>query len=253
MAVVVAYKWASNPQDASVGPDGTVDWTRAKPSISEYDPVAIAFGRQVADAAGAELVGVSVGVAAVGAAMAKKSAMSRGLDRGVVVADDEVRGWNATQTSEALAALVGRVEGADLVITGEASIDESAKMTSALLAGYLGWPCFQGVSAATQIDGGWKLTQTVPGGTREIEVSGPVVIAATADAVATKVPGMKDILAAGKKVVDVIPAADLGLTRVDAEVVGREAPAKRARKNQLFTGNGAAAELVAALRADGVL
>ena len=41
MTIVVAYKWAANPQDASVGADGTVDWSRAKAGVSEYDPVAI--------------------------------------------------------------------------------------------------------------------------------------------------------------------------------------------------------------------
>ncbi|MEP7036543.1 MAG: electron transfer flavoprotein beta subunit/FixA family protein, partial [Actinomycetota bacterium] len=30
MKIVVAYKWAPNPQDASVGADGVVDWSRAK-------------------------------------------------------------------------------------------------------------------------------------------------------------------------------------------------------------------------------
>lgn len=253
MAVVVAYKWASNPQDASVGSDGVVDWSRAKPSISEYDPTAIALGRVVANESGAELVGVSVGAAAVGASMAKKSAMSRGLDRGLVVADDAAANWNATQVAQALAALVKRVDGADLVITGEASIDESAKMTSALLAGFLGWPCFQGVAAVSPISGGWKITHAVAGGVREVEIAGPVVVAATSDAFPTSVPGMKDILAAGKKVVEAIPAEELDLTPVDAEVVGRSKPARRARKNQIFTGNEAAAELAAALRADGII
>ena len=55
MKIVVAYKWAPNPQDASVGVDGIVDWSRAKPGISEYDPVAMALGRKVATALGAEL------------------------------------------------------------------------------------------------------------------------------------------------------------------------------------------------------
>ena len=40
MTVVVAYKWAANPQDASVGADGAVDWSRARAALSEYDPIA---------------------------------------------------------------------------------------------------------------------------------------------------------------------------------------------------------------------
>ena len=57
MKIVVAYKWAPNPQDASVGVDGIVDWSRAKPGISEYDPVAIELARRLADATGAGVAG----------------------------------------------------------------------------------------------------------------------------------------------------------------------------------------------------
>ena len=36
MRIVVAYKWACDPQEAAVGADGSVDWSRAKPGISDY-------------------------------------------------------------------------------------------------------------------------------------------------------------------------------------------------------------------------
>ena len=31
MRIVVAYKWACDPEEATVRADGTVDWGRAKP------------------------------------------------------------------------------------------------------------------------------------------------------------------------------------------------------------------------------
>ncbi|MCT3008191.1 electron transfer flavoprotein beta subunit/FixA family protein, partial [Propionibacterium freudenreichii] len=93
MTIVVAYKYAPNPQDAEVRGDGTVDWSRAKSAVSEYDPVAVQLGRELAG--DAEVVGISVGGADVASSMAKKNAMSRGLDRGLVVADDAAADWNA--------------------------------------------------------------------------------------------------------------------------------------------------------------
>ena len=77
MTVVVAYKYAANPQDASVAADGNVNWSRAKSTVSEYDPVAIQLGRDLADASGAELVGVSVGAKDAASSMAKKNALSK--------------------------------------------------------------------------------------------------------------------------------------------------------------------------------
>ena len=253
MTVVVASKYASNPQDASVGADGVVDWSRAKASVSEYDPVAISLGREVASQNDSELVGVSVGSSVVGSSMAKKNAMSKGLDRGVVVADDAVATWNATKIGSALAELVRGIEGADLVITGDASVDAGARTMSGLIAGFLGWPCFQEVCGVEKSENGWLITQVVSGGTRRIDVSGPVVVAATSDAVPVKVASMKEILAAGKKPVDVVEAGSLALSDAQLEVTGCAKPEAKARKNVVFSGENAASELVAALRGDGVL
>ena len=178
MTVVVAYKYAANPQDASVTADGSVNWSRAKSTVSEYDPVAIQLGRDLADANGAELVGVSVGAKDAASSMAKKNALSKGLDRAVVVADGDAPTWNATKVASALAELVKGVDGADILLTGDSSVDEGARMVSALAAGYLGWPCFQGVVSVVKTAEGYEITQNVPGGTRTVAVAGPVVVAA---------------------------------------------------------------------------
>ena len=125
MSIVVAYKYAANPQDTTVDASGVVDWSRAKAAISEYDPVAVQVGRTLADSLGTDVVGISVGGKAVSSSMAKKGALSRGMDRALVVADDATSTWNATTVASALAGLVGKVEGASLVLTGDSSIDES--------------------------------------------------------------------------------------------------------------------------------
>ena len=253
MTVVVAYKYAANPQDASVTADGSVNWSRAKSTVSEYDPVAIQLGRDLADANGAELVGVSVGAKDAASSMAKKNALSKGLDRAVVVADGDAPTWNATKVASALAELVKGVDGADILLTGDSSVDEGARMVSALAAGYLGWPCFQEVVAVEAAGDGWKLTQSTAGGTRTIRVDGPVVAAVATDAAHVKVPGMKDILAAGKKPLEKVAVAGLPTVDTALEVTGRSKPVAKARRNETFTGDDAAAQLVAALRNAGAL
>ena len=251
MSIIVAYKYAANPQDTTVDASGVVDWSRAKAAISEYDPVAVQVGRTLADSLGTDVVGISVGGKAVASSMAKKGALSRGMDRALV--DDATAEWNATTVASALAGLVGKVEGANIVLTGDSSIDESAKMVSSLIAGFLGWPCFQEVVAVEAAGNGWTLTQSTAGGTRTITVDGPVVAAVATDAAAVKVPGMKDILAAGKKPLDEVAVAELSPVEVSLEVTGRAKPVAKARRNETFTGDDAAAQLVAALRNAGAL
>ena len=147
MSILVAYKYAANPQDASVGADGSIDWSRAKKSVSEYDPVAAQVGRDLADALGTELVGISVGSADIASGSAKKNAMSKGFDRGVLLADDATEGWGGLSLAKALAELVKREDNPQLILTGDASIDEGARLVSALLAAHLGIPCFQNVTS----------------------------------------------------------------------------------------------------------
>ena len=253
MSVVVAYKYAANPQDASVGIDGGVDWSRAKPSVSDYDAVAIQVGRDAADAAATELIGVSVGTSAVASSMAKKNALSKGLDRAILTTADDADSWSATKVASAIAGLVRSVGDADLVLTGDASIDDGSKMVSGLVAAALVWPCFQEVISVAKSSGGYEIRQAIAGGVRTISVEGPVVLAVSSDAATPKVPSMKDILAAGKKPAALTPAADLDLVEAPLTVTGHTKPASRARKNHILSGDDTPSQLIAALRADGVI
>ncbi len=253
MSCVVAYKWTSNPQDASVEADGTVDWSRATAALSDYDTVALEVGRQFADAVGTDLVGVSVGTSAVKASLAKKAVASRGPDRLRVVARDEASGWNATETARVLAGLVSGVEDVDIVLTGEASVDEGAALMPALIAGVLGWPCFEDIESVEKTETGLRLRQSAPEGTRTIEVAGPAVVALTTDAALPRVPGMRDILSAGKKPLEEVDLApeEGGASR--ATVIGTSRPQAATRQSEIFDGDDSVDRLVAALHERGAL
>jgi len=258
MKIVVAYKWAPNPQDASVGDDGVVDWSRAKSGISEYDPVAIELARRLAGETGGEVVGLTAGAKGVDASMARKAALSRGFDRAVIVADDSLEGAGTTQLAAVLAAAVRHIGDVDLVITGDSSVDVGAKMVPTVLAGQLGWPAVGEVRAVSGQAGLLRVERAIAGGTQVLEITGPAVLAASTDAAVPRVPGMKDILAAGKKPVETLDVSALEVPAGGATVTvtATSRPDLKARKGQLIETSdpaAAAAELVAALREDGVL
>ena len=258
MKIVVAYKWTSDPEEATVGADGTVDWSRARPGISTYDPVAIEVARGLAQAAGAELIGVTVGAKGVGAPLASKAVLARGLDRVVVVEDDALKGAGTAEVAAVLSAAVRHIGDVDLVITGDSSVDIAAKMVPTVLAGELGWPAVAEVTDVTGQAGALRVARAIPGGAQVLEVSGPAVLAMSADAAAPRVPGMKDLLAAGKKPVEKVDLAALDVPARDAvmTVTGRARPARKVRKNQILDTSdpaGAAAELVKELRSAGAL
>ncbi len=258
MRVAVAYKWTSDPQEASVGTEGSIDWSRAKAGLSQYDPVAIELARRLADETGGEVVGVTAGAAAAGSPIACKTALSRGVDRLVVVTDDSLGGAGTTAVAEVLAAAVRHIGDVDLVVTGDSSMDIGAKMVPTVLAGLLGWPAVADVTAVTSGGGGVHVEREAPGGVEVLEITGSAVVAATADAAVPRVPGMRDLLAAGKKPVEHLQLSDLGLPDASSQVTVRASsrPDTKVRKGQMIDAadpEAAAGELVSALRLSGAL
>lgn len=252
MSVVVAYKYARNPADASVAPDGAIDWSRARPAISDDDPVALELGRRVAAASDVELVGVSVGGVAAGTPLARKAAAARGPSRLLLTADDAVLDWGPAHVVAALAALVRRVPAADLVLTGDASVDEGAGIVPPLLAAHLGWLCLADVTAVERAGSGWRVTQACADGVRTVSTAGPLVASVASDAVPAPVPGMRALLAAASAPCEIVPVAALPAGPAP-RLLGRSRRDARPRLQRRFSGPRAAADLVAALRADGVL
>ncbi len=258
MRIVVTYKWACDPEEATVRADGTVDWSRAKAGISTYDPVALELARQLADAAGAELIGLTAGGKGVGTPIATKAALSRGLDRVVIIEHESLREAGRSELAGVLAAAVRRIGDVDLVITGDSSVDVAAKMVPTVLAGLLGWPAVAEVSAVTGQAGALRVERAIPGGVQVLEISGPAVLAASADAAVPHIPGMKELLAAGKKPVDQLELSALDVSPPSAvtTITGRARPERKVRKGQLIDTTdpaAAAEELVTALRASGAL
>jgi len=140
----------------------------------------------------------------------------------------------------------------------DSSVDVAAKIVPTVLAGELGWPAVAEVTAVTGQGSALRVERAIPGGVQVLEISGPAVLAASADAAVPHVPGMKELLAAGKKPVDQLELTDLDVPARSAvmAVTGRARPERKARKGQLIDASdpaAAAAELVTALRAAGVL
>jgi electron transfer flavoprotein beta subunit len=255
--IVVAFKWAPNPQDAEVRPNGTVDFGRARGAVSEYDPVAFELARRLADTCGGEVIGISVGDTSIATSLARKAALSRGIDRLVLVADQLLAGADSTRVAGVLAAAIRDLGDVDLVIAGESSVDLAEGQVALTLAAHLGWPGLAAVTGIEVTDGVVTVERELRDGGQTLALSGPAVLAATADAVSARIPGMKEILAAARKPVRVLSLDDLDVAAsgVSTTVRATSRPAGD-RQKVIIDGadpESAVAELVAGLRKTGVL
>lgn len=244
MKIVVVFKWLKNPEDARVGSDGSVNWRGAKMTVSDDDPAAIQVARNLA-AAGGEIVGLTIGDGDAAWAAA------RGASSTVIVTDAQSNA-DAAVTGAVLAAGVRRIGGADVVLIGDSAWDFGV---SVALASQLGWTALAGVSSATMDGDRLRATRKFGDSTQVIEVARPAVLAVFASRAEQDAPGMKEVLAARKKPQIKLTLADLGLTPAD-RVISRGTKLPDTTAARMIDGAdpaAAAAQLVTALRAEGVL
>ena len=244
MKIVVVFKWARDPEDAAVRSDGSVDWRGAKMAAGEDDPAAVAVGRGVATDSGCSVVGLTIGDGDASWALA------RGVEQVVAVPGAPSLADNAA-TADLLAAAIRWIGEVDVVVIGDA---EAYLGVPAALAGVLGWPAVLGVSAATFADGRLVATRRIGDREQTVSLGLPAVLAVAAASAEKQLPGMKEVLAARKRPITTVALADLGLGLLDGlESRGTRVP--EAGSARIFEGSPAstARQLVAALRADGVL
>lgn len=155
----------------------------------------------------------TVSVLAMGPAEATNSirkALAMGAADAVHVADDALVGADLTLTSEVLAEVIRRRE-VDLVLTGNVSTDGGGGVMAAMLAEQLGLPQASNLASiscdGTTVSG----TRVLDDGSAEIEAPLPAVASITEALPDPRFPSLKGIMAAKKKPVETLSAADLGV------------------------------------------
>ena len=233
MNIVAAFKVVPDDQDIQVSADGTLDYSKAKNTVSAYDLNAIEAAAQLAAAnEGSNVVAVTVGGADIDDSKLKKNVLARGVDELYMTADDACKGLDARATAVALAELVSKVGDFDVVLCGDGSADNYAQQVDVQLADALGLPVVTAVSAVSVEGAVATCDRMLETQLQTVQVDLPAVISVVPDIALPRIPGMKDILAAGKKPSSVNAASDVAAAVVD--VVETKAPQQAERKMEVL-------------------
>jgi electron transfer flavoprotein beta subunit len=239
MRIIVAVKVVPDDQDIIVRQDRTLDYSRAHADISLYDLNAIEAATLLKESIeGSTLTAITIGPAFIDDSKLKKNILARGADRLYMAADDGLANLDARQTACALAALLAQVEdGWDLVICGDGSADEYAQQVDVQLGHALGLPVINAVTALEGEDGGAAVlaTRTLEQVSEKVRLTLPAVLSVSPEVALPRIAGMKDILAAGKKPMQVSDAAALGNVATAARSISEPlAPVPAPRSQQVF-------------------
>ena len=231
MQVVAAIKIVPDDQDIQVAADRSLDFSKARPVVSEYDLNALEAAVQLA------------------AAKTKKNVLARGMEALYLTADDACADMDAYATAQVLAPMVEDLDGWDVVLVGDGSADLYAKQTGAQLAARLNVPYVAGAIALEEDGGSLKVRRKTEDEVEVLSVPLPAVVSVLPEAAAPRIPGMKDILAAGKKPMEAVALAEAPAAAL--EVVSCKAPVQAERAMEVYdaTDDGAVEKFAAALKA----
>lgn len=194
--------------------DSRLDRESADGVLNELDEYAVEQALQLVEAAGGEVVVVTMGPERAGETLRK--AISMGADAGIHIVDDNLGGSDAIATSAVLAkALSGR--DFDLILFGSESTDARMSVIPAMVAERLDLPQ---VTFAQKVEiSGSELTveRVTEYGFDLLSTQLPAVVSVVEKINEPRYPSFKGIMAAKKKPVDVLTVADLGL---EPSVVG---------------------------------
>jgi electron transfer flavoprotein beta subunit len=230
-----------------VRPDGSgVATEGAKMSINPFDEIALEEALRIKERGLIEeVVVVSMGSADVQPQL--RTALAMGADRAILVQSDvAVEPLDAARLFLALAAR----EQPLAILLGKQAIDDDNNQTGQMLAAL--WDRPQATFASkVEIDGGVaRVTREVDAGLETVEVDLPAVITVDLRLNEPRYVKLPDIMKAKKKPLDIVSAADLGVTpRQRVRAVRFDAPAPRQKGIVLKD----VTELVAALKNRGLV
>ena len=255
--LLVCYKWVLNEQDIKIRPeDLSLDTSRAKGKISDFDRNAIEEASLIVEQQGGTVDALSYGTPAVKQSV--KDALSRGPNRLLWIGDPQAEDADALVIANVLAAAIRKHGPYDLILCGEGSSDMFYQQTPARLAALLGLPCVTFVAKMTLEGDVLKATRKLGDCTEQVSVTGPAVVSVLSEINKPRIPSLKQVLGAAKKPSEEIAIGSLGLAADELQPRAVRKSAKgflMNRKNIIFKESDAAAnvaKLVASLAAEGL-
>jgi len=254
---LVCYKWTLDEQDIKIKPeDLSLDSSRAKGKISDFDRNAIEEAALLVEKNGGAVDALSYGTASVKQSL--KDALSRGPEKAYWIADASAETADASVTAMVLAAAIRKIGQYDLILCGEGSSDLFNQQTAPRLAALLDMPCLSFVNKLSLDGDTVTATRKLEDCEEVVTVKTPVVIGVLSEINKPRIPSLKQVLGAAKKPNEEIRIADLGLKPEDIQPKAVRKSVKgfvMHRKNVIFKESSAAdrvAKLKASLASEGL-
>lgn len=256
--IITCYKWVFDEEDIKINPtDLSVDSSKAKSKISEYDRNAIGVAVNIGEESGDTVLSLTFGGA--GAKQSLKDALSRGPAAAYWVNDSLSETADGFVTANVLAAAINKIGDYRLVVCAEGAADTYAHQVGPRIGALLNIPVISCVSSIKVVGNQITANRKLEDYTETVKAQLPAVITVLPEIMEAPIPGLKAVLNASKKAIVELKITELGLNENDLAPKAATKDLRgyaNNRKNVLITEGDAANkvnQLLINLKKEGVL
>ncbi len=216
MKIVVAIKQVPDTETKVViGADGrSIDESNVTWIVNPYDEYAMEEALKLKEAAGGEVIVLTVGPAR--SATALRTCLAMGADRAIHLKDAAFEGSDSLGLARILAAAIRPIEP-DMIFVGQYAVGTDNRQLGMMLAELLDMPHISVVTKLQMAESGLTAHREIEGGHEVVQSSLPCVITAQKGLNEPRYASLKGIMAAKKKPLEEKDAAAIG---IDASTVG---------------------------------
>jgi electron transfer flavoprotein beta subunit len=215
--VIVCIKQVPDTTNVRINPEtNTLIREGVQSIINPFDVYALEEGVRIKEKHGGSVVVVTMGPPQ--AVEALREAIALGADDAFLISDKAFAGADTLATAYALACAIRKLGGADVILMGRQAIDGDTGQVGPGVAENLGVPHVTDIRKIEEIaDGRITVERLLEDGYARIRTGLPVVLTVVKEINEPRLPSLKGKIAAKKKEIPVLKAADIG---ADAERVG---------------------------------
>lgn len=217
MKIVVCVKQVPDMESKfTVAGGNKIDESQVAFKINDFDEFAVEAALQLKEKLGGEVIIVSAGPDRIVKDI--RQAFAMGADWGIHVKDPEIDSGDSVVIANALHKAIEKIGDVDLVLTGVMSEDNSCALTGVMLSHLMDVPHGTNiVKLETGGNGAITVNRELEGGLNEVlEMKLPAVLSIQSGINQPRYPTLPGIMKAKKKRLDVMSAADLGLSETGA-------------------------------------
>ncbi len=263
MNIGVLAKASIDPNMVRADSEGNILLESMPLALSEYDKNALEEALRIKQEKGGKVIVLSAltwgptSKRLREAEQVMREALAMGADEAHLIVDEALIPGNPLTTSLALKALVEKIGGIDLILTGEGSMDTVSYQVASRMAALLGYPVATFARRLELLDGRVRVTRDLETRLETVELPLPAVISVTGEINKPRLPTLLQIRRAMSKPLNKYTLADLGATVEQAHVEVKEMKLLRVARKQVLIEESdpekAADKLIEILENEGIL